>query len=220
MTTRLPGDDAAGATPLTSEDIETATLWALGRRRVASTDRLLTIAYADRVHQGMFADAWKWAGQHRTRMTNIGVEPHQITTQMKLLFDDARYWHDHSTYEPAERAVRLHHRLVSIHPYRNGNGRHARFMADLRSSVIRCRYVAGSSLVEANPFRTADVTDLAELTVRFFSRTMTRSHSTKSSSVHTQSKSRSSPMRITTLCLSRASPQTTRSRPSSGGSMG
>ena len=145
--------DAAGATPLTNEDIdgliptfvatradlnlaeqaniETATLWAFGRRRVASTDRLLTIAYADRVHQRMFADAWKWAGQHRTRMTNIGVEPHQITTQMKLLFDDARYWHDHSTYEPAERAVRLHHRLVSIHPYRNGNGRHARFMADL-----------------------------------------------------------------------------------------
>ena len=80
MTTRLPGDDAAGATPLTNEDIdgliptfvatradlnlaeqaniETATLWAFGRRRVASTDRLLTIAYADRVHQRMFADAW------------------------------------------------------------------------------------------------------------------------------------------------------------------
>ena len=153
MTTRLPGDDAAGATPLTDEDIdgliptfvatradlnlaeqaniETATLWAFGRRRVAGTDRLLTIDFADRVHRRMFGDVWRWAGQHRTRMTNIGVEPHQITTQMKLLLDDARYWHDHSTYEPAERAVRLHHRLVFVHPYHNCNGRHARFMADL-----------------------------------------------------------------------------------------
>ncbi len=152
MTTRLPGDDATGATPLTDEDIdgliptfvatradlnlaeqaniETATLWALGRR-VASTDRLLTIDFADRVHRRMFGDVWRWAGRHRTRMTNIGVEPHQITTQMKLLFDDARYWHDQSTYQPAERAVRFHHRLVFVHPYRNGNGRHARFVADL-----------------------------------------------------------------------------------------
>ncbi len=64
-------------------------------------------------------------------MTNIGVDPHQITTQMKLLFDDAAYWHSHATFDPAECAVRLHHRLVFVHPYRNGNGRHARFMADL-----------------------------------------------------------------------------------------
>jgi fido (protein-threonine AMPylation protein) len=47
--------------------------------------------------------------------------------------DPARrqYWHMHETFEAVERAVRLHHRLVSVHPFRNGNGRHARFMADL-----------------------------------------------------------------------------------------
>ena len=78
LTTRLPGGDAAGATPLTDEDIdgliptfvatradlnlaeqaniEAATLWAFGRRRVASTDRLLTIDFADRVHRRMFGD--------------------------------------------------------------------------------------------------------------------------------------------------------------------
>jgi Fic-DOC domain mobile mystery protein B len=133
VTTRLPGDDATRATPLTDEDldeliptfvatradlnlaeqanIETATLWAFGRRRVAGTDRLLTIDFADRVHRRMFGDVWRWAGQHRTRMTNIGVEPHQITTQMKLLFDDALYWHDHNMYQPAERAVRLHQNI-------------------------------------------------------------------------------------------------------------
>jgi len=136
VTTRLPGDDAAGATPLTDEDIdgagiEVATLWAFGRRQVATAERLLTIDFADRLHRRMFGDVWRWAGQHRTRMTNIGVEPHQISTQMKLLLDDALYWHNHASFHPAECAVRLHHRLVSVHPYRNGNGRHARFMADL-----------------------------------------------------------------------------------------
>ena len=48
----------------------------------------------------------------------------------KSLLDDSVYWHDHDTSEPAEIAVRTHHRLVSIQPFRNGNG-HARFMADL-----------------------------------------------------------------------------------------
>lgn len=153
MTTDLPGDDPTGATPLTVDDvdgllptfiatradlnlaeqanIEAATLWAFGRRRVASVDRLLTIEFSDRVHRRMLGDVWQWAGRHRTQLTNIGVDPQQISTLMKLLFDDARYWHDHGTYEPAQRAVRLHHRLVSVHPYRNGNGRHARFMADV-----------------------------------------------------------------------------------------
>jgi fido (protein-threonine AMPylation protein) len=50
---------------------------------------------------------------------------------MQLVFGDALYWHEHETYGPTERAVRIHHRLVSVHPYRNGNGRHARFVADL-----------------------------------------------------------------------------------------
>lgn len=34
-------------------------------------------------------------------------------------------------YPPAEIGARFHHRLVSIHPFANGNGRHARLMADL-----------------------------------------------------------------------------------------
>ena len=158
MTGHVSGRDPTGATPLTDDDIdgliptfiatradlnlaeqaniEAATMWAFGRRRVVTPDRLLTIEFCDRVHRRMFADVWRWAGQRRTRMTNIGVDPPQITTQMKLLLDDARYWHDHAIYEPSERAVRLHHRLVSVHPYRNGNGRQARFIADLYLHVI------------------------------------------------------------------------------------
>jgi Fic-DOC domain mobile mystery protein B len=112
-------------------NIESATLWAFGERRVASVEKLLTNSFADRVHRQMFGDVWRWAGKRRIRTTNIGIEPPLITTRMKLLFDDALHWHLHETYNSAELAVRLHHQLVSIHPYRNGNGRHARFMADL-----------------------------------------------------------------------------------------
>lgn len=159
MTAQLTGEDAADATPLVDEDldgliptfvatraelnlveqvnIEAAMLWAFGRRRVVDASRLLTIDFADRAHRRMFGDVWRWAGKRRTRITNIGIDPHEIVTQMKLLFDDVRYWHDHDIFPPSERAVRLHHRLVSVHPYRNGNGRHARFMADLYCQVSR-----------------------------------------------------------------------------------
>jgi Fic-DOC domain mobile mystery protein B len=75
---------------------------------------------------------WRWAGQRRQQVTNIGVEPHQITIKLRDVFDDVRYWHEHPDVgmEQVEIAVRLHHRVVAVHPYPNGNGRHARLMAD------------------------------------------------------------------------------------------
>jgi Fic-DOC domain mobile mystery protein B len=149
----LTGEDATGATPLADEDldgliptyiatrsdlnraeqanIETATLWAFRRRALVSVDELLTVTFARDVHRRMFGDVWSWAGKHRLRETNVGIEPTQIPAATKSLLDDAAYWHDHLVYDATERAVRLHHRLVQVHPFRNGNGRHARFMADL-----------------------------------------------------------------------------------------
>ncbi len=140
--TPLDEDDVEGLVPMfvTTRDelnqmeqanIESATVWAFGGRRITTVTGLLTIRFADTVHRRMFGDVWRWAGKHRTRVTNIGVEPYRIITEMKLVLDDAVSWHDNYTYPPTERAVRLHHRLVSVHPYRHGNGRHARFMADL-----------------------------------------------------------------------------------------
>jgi Fic-DOC domain mobile mystery protein B len=61
---------------------------------------------------------------------NIGVDPIQIGVELRTLMDDARFWADNKTYPASEAAVRLHHRLVKIHPFANGNGRHARIMAD------------------------------------------------------------------------------------------
>ena len=72
----------------------------------------------------------KWAGTFRQHETNIGVEPSHIAVQLRDLLDDARYWTENGTYVPLEAAARFHHRMVSIHLFPNGNGRHARIAAD------------------------------------------------------------------------------------------
>jgi Fic-DOC domain mobile mystery protein B len=91
---------------------------------------VLTDAFATTLHRQLFGDVWDWAGTFRRTGKNVGVDPIQIGIQLRQLTDDAKYWAQHRTYSPSEAAVRLHHRLVYIHPFPNGNGRHARIMAD------------------------------------------------------------------------------------------
>ena len=79
----------------------------------------------------MFGDVWRWAGTSRTSERNLGIAYYEIPVAVRQLLHDARAWIAHATYSPDEIAVRLHHRLVQIHPFPNGNGRHARLMADL-----------------------------------------------------------------------------------------
>lgn len=107
--------------------------WAVGRlnRRDPLTDEFLF-----ELHRRMFDQVWVWAGRTRTTEKNIGVAPWEIRTRVRDLLDDARLWRQAWTegrpvYAITEIAVRLHHRLVAIHPFPNGNGRHARMMADL-----------------------------------------------------------------------------------------
>jgi Fic-DOC domain mobile mystery protein B len=101
-----------------------------GRLDVLDPDTLF------RLHRRMFADVWRWAGQPRGSEKNIGVAPHLIEVQLHQLLGDARYWVEHGTYAADEIAVRFHHRLVAIHPFANGNGRHARLAADLLVSRL------------------------------------------------------------------------------------
>lgn len=112
------------------ENILAGAAWARGRRGRKPQD-ILSTEFALNLHKRMFGDVWKWAGTCRKTERNIGIDVHRIQTEMAALFDDARYWVEHATYPPDEIAVRLHHRLVAIHPFPNGNGRHARLMADL-----------------------------------------------------------------------------------------
>ena len=112
------------------ENIVEGAAWARGRRSRKAAD-MLSADFALTLHKRMFGDVWKWAGTYRTTARNIGIDAYRIPVETAALFDDARYWVENRTYPPDEIAVRLHHRLVAIHPFPNGNGRHARLMADL-----------------------------------------------------------------------------------------
>lgn len=100
--------------------------WAFARKRY-----LLEEGFLNNLHKRMYGNVWRWAGRYRTSGKNIGIEAYRIPTELRQLLDDCRYWIKNRTYEPDEIAVRFHHRMVSIHCYPNGNGRHARLAADL-----------------------------------------------------------------------------------------
>lgn len=109
-------------------NITRAFRWAL--RAVRGRD-VLTDGFVLELHRRMYGGVWKWAGDVRRTEKNIGIDPRQIRVALRDLMEDARLWEAQGTYGPREIAVRLHHRLAKIHIFRNGNGRHARMMADL-----------------------------------------------------------------------------------------
>ena len=88
-------------------------------------------AFILKTHGFMFDDTWNWAGTFRKFDVNIGVPWHSIQEQVKLLTDDLLSWEMQNTFHAFGRSVRLHHRLVKIHPFVNGNGRHARLISDV-----------------------------------------------------------------------------------------
>jgi Fic-DOC domain mobile mystery protein B len=112
------------------ENIIKGVAWTRRRRGVQAVD-LLNDDYVRTLHKQMFGDVWKWAGIYRQNELNIGIEPHRIPAEMLAMLDNVLYWVEHGIYSPDEIAVRLHHRLTQIHAFPNGNGRHARMMADL-----------------------------------------------------------------------------------------
>ena len=109
------------------------------------------------LHKEMFGAVWEWAGKVRRTNKNIGVDKFQVPTEVRKLVEDARYWRDNAVYPADELAVRFHHRLVAIHPFPNGNGRHARMMADLIvQQAGRPAFTwGGSSLTTTSKLRTA-----------------------------------------------------------------
>ena len=98
--------------------------------------RLLDDRYLRGLHRAMFDQVWKWAGQYRLRETNIGIEPSGIAVAVRLLVQDVAAWIEYETYKPDEICMRFHHRLVCIHPFPNGNGRHGRICADLLNAAL------------------------------------------------------------------------------------
>ena len=118
------------------ENITKALPWALRQARALGPAGVLDYGFMMALHRRMFGDVWTWAGTPRRRETNIGVAPYLIPAQSQLRLDDAEFWHVQGVFEPDDLAARIHCRLVSVHPFVNGNGRCTRLMADLYLTSI------------------------------------------------------------------------------------
>jgi Fic-DOC domain mobile mystery protein B len=150
------------------ENIARGQDWALSRRRDVLTEKFLKD-----LHGRMFGDVWRWAGEFRTSARNLGTASYEIPMAVRGLLEDTRAWLDHQSYSPDEIAVRFHHRLVQIHPFPNGNGRHSRLMADLLVMHLgRERFTWGSANLQnaggvrtryIEALKTADNHDIAPL---------------------------------------------------------
>ncbi len=141
--TPLGPDDLVGLIPtavrnqrelneVEQENVTDAMIWALGRSW--TPESLLSDRAMRQLHKRMFRDVWTWAGKYRQRETNLGVSPAYISVQVRDLLEDVRMQIDLAKDIQSvadEIAVRFHHRLVMIHPFPNGNGRHGRLAADL-----------------------------------------------------------------------------------------
>lgn len=118
---------------------------------------VLSEVFLRELHKRLFGKVWQWAGTYRATEKNIGIAPFRIAIEVHKLLADAKFWVDNATYKPKELAVRFHHRLVSIHPFPNGNGRHARILANaILTKVLQepeIDWSGGFSLDHANDRR-------------------------------------------------------------------
>lgn len=110
-------------------NIEKAVIWIMNTK--FSKDEILAEQFIKKLHEKMYGNVWKWAGKFRKSDKNIGVDWMKIGVELKNLLDDTKYWIEKQTYPPDEIAIRFKHRIVSIHCFSNGNGRHSRLMADI-----------------------------------------------------------------------------------------
>lgn len=110
-------------------NIEKAIVWLMNQK--LTKNKILSEDFIKALHKKMFDEVWRWAGEFRKSEKNIGVKWVNIRTDLKVLLDDTVFWIENKTYQPDETAIRFKHRLVNIHCFPNGNGRHSRIMADI-----------------------------------------------------------------------------------------
>ncbi|MCP1466376.1 mobile mystery protein B [Pseudomonas sp. S3E17] len=109
-----------------AQNILKASRWVARQKKLD----VLNDHFCRELHVKMFDDTWKWAGTFRKSDKNIGCDWTQIAVNLRQLLDNVAYWLEHNVFPPEEIAVRFHHRLVWLHAFPNGNGRHARLMTD------------------------------------------------------------------------------------------
>lgn len=116
------------------QNIEQAILWTIGKK--LSSDKILSEEFLKELHKRMFGEIWSWAGKFRRTEKNIGIESWKIPTELRLLLDDVKFWIENESFPKDEIAIMFKHRIVCIHCFANGNGRHSRLMADLIAEKI------------------------------------------------------------------------------------
>ena len=116
------------------QNIEKAIEWTLGNK--FSSDKILSEEFIKNLHKRMFDDVWKWAGKFRITEKTIGVDPYTIAVELRNLIEDCKYWIAENIFKPDEIAVRFSHRIVKIHLFPNGNGRHSRLIGDIIISHV------------------------------------------------------------------------------------
>jgi len=104
--------------------------WAFDGRTMKSRDPLDELYVRD-LHHRMFDNVWKWAGAYRQTERNMGCDPIEIVQRIPQILANTRYWLENKTFPTDEALLRFHHQLTRIHPFANGNGRHARMIADV-----------------------------------------------------------------------------------------
>jgi len=146
---------------LEQENITQARIWL----DTAKFKKINTDVNLRNLHKQMFANVWKWAGKFRKTEKNIGIDPLHIAVDLRNLCDDVDAWIEYKSYPAIEIALRFHHRLTQIHPFPNGNGRHARLATDvlLSKQLEEKPFSWGSGSIEnVSDTRTAYINALRE----------------------------------------------------------
>lgn len=111
------------------------------RGTINDLQNLFQVKELKKIHQAMFGKVWVWAGTYRKSITSIGIKPALIPMQLAAFCFEIISWFEHPielTF--VEIAARIHHRLVFIHPFENGNGRFSRLIADRFLLGFKCPY--------------------------------------------------------------------------------
>ncbi|WP_413484716.1 mobile mystery protein B [Morganella psychrotolerans] len=192
----LSADNPIGATPLSPDDIsglkhkhietreqlnelEAANILQ-GQFRISQLKNLTPEIIFNRdfitdLHISLFGDVWEWAGKFRVRELNIGVAPHNISADLHNFLEDAKCWATFQHFDNLELSARIQHRLVQIHPFVNGNGRHSRIFTDIvRIFVLKekpmkwanakLENITEERFAYISSLRTADAGDFTEFT--------------------------------------------------------
>lgn len=162
--TPLDPDEAAGLLPThiaTQGDLnawEEANILQGARWATRQKKReILEEGYVRDLHRQMFDKTWRWAGTFRSSNKNIGVDWMQVAVRLRDLLDNTRYQIESNVFQTDELAIRFHHQMVWIHAFPNGNGRHARLLADMlvmRMGNSRFSW-GGDSLISAGQLRSS-----------------------------------------------------------------